>query len=91
MSRLVHSSSSARASLPTPTTGGTATQASGALTLNTGAGPDGGALVTSSRIGRYIPGAQNYYFAIDATVKALILFVCKGTAPCPGKPTTERN
>lgn len=48
----------------TPTTGGTATQANGALTLNTGAGPDGGALVLSNRIGRYISGAPNYYRAV---------------------------
>jgi hypothetical protein len=50
--------------LLTPTTGGTATQANGALTLNTGAGPDGGALVTSTRIGRYISGAPNYFRAV---------------------------
>ncbi len=44
----------------TPTAGGTATQGNGEISLNTLAGPDGGVLVQSQRISRYISGAPNY-------------------------------
>jgi len=48
----------------TPTTGGTATQTLGAITLNTGAGPAGGVLVQSARISRYVSGVPNYFRAV---------------------------
>jgi hypothetical protein len=47
--------------LVAPTVGGTATQTAGAMTLNCGAGPAGGVLVTSQRVARYVGGAQNYF------------------------------